>query len=143
MDSIADEPRILSLALGLNALMFLVGLGAGLLAGSTALIADALDMLADASAYAIGLIAIGRTIRFKSVAAGWSGALLFVLGVGVLAEGVRRAVAGSEPVGAVMMAVACLSLIVNIVVLRMLRRFRRGESASACHLDVHASRRRR
>jgi Co/Zn/Cd efflux system component len=62
----ASQRRVLRIALALNATMFIVGVVAGLVGQSSSLIADALDMLADASAYAIALGAIGRSTRFKS-----------------------------------------------------------------------------
>ena len=51
----AGERRILVIALALNALMAVVGGVAGWIGQSTGLLADALDMLSDAAAYAIGL----------------------------------------------------------------------------------------
>jgi Co/Zn/Cd efflux system component len=86
---------VLRIALALNTTMFIVGLVAGLLGQSSSLIADALDMLADASAYAIALAAIGRSARFKAGAATFSGSLLFLLGVMVLLDVGRRALFGS------------------------------------------------
>lgn len=121
------QRRVLRMALVLNATMFIVGLLAGLLGQSSSLIADALDMLADASAYAIALGAIGRSTRFKAGAATLSGSLLLVLGALVLLDVGRRALFGSEPESLVMMAVAFLSLLVNANVLRMLGRYREGE----------------
>lgn len=121
------EYRILRVALLLNATMFVVGVVAGILGESTSLIADALDMLADASAYAIALVAVGRSARFKSGAAGLSGSVLLVLGIGVLADVARRVFVGSEPESLVMIGIACVSLAVNATVLRMLGRFREGE----------------
>ena len=121
------QRRVLRIALVLNATMFIVGLVAGLLGQSSSLIADALDMLADASAYAIALGAIGRSTRFKAGAATLSGSLLLVLGVLVLLDAGRRARFGSEPESLVMMAVAFLSFLVNASVLRMLGRYREGE----------------
>ncbi len=122
------ERKILQIALALNAAMFVIGLVAGLLAQSTSLIADSLDMLADASAYTIGLIAIGRSQRFKTLAATLSGSLLLILGIGVLVEVLRRAWLGSFPESTTMIIVACISLIVNASVLRLLSRFRQGEA---------------
>ncbi len=52
------ERHTLKTALVLNALMFVIGIAAGLWAQSTGLMADALDMLADALAYSLGLLAI-------------------------------------------------------------------------------------
>ena len=46
----APQRRVLRIALVLNLIMFGVGLVAGLIAQSTGLIADSLDMLGDASA---------------------------------------------------------------------------------------------
>jgi cation diffusion facilitator family transporter len=122
-----SERRALRLALGLNVTMFLVGSIAGWIAGSSALLADALDMLADAVAYGIALSAIGRSPLFKTRAAHASGLILAILGVSVIAETARRAVVGNTPEGAVMLAVATLSLIVNATVLRMLARYRADE----------------
>jgi cation diffusion facilitator family transporter len=118
---------VLRLALGLNATMYVVGMVAGLIGQSSSLIADALDMLADASAYAIALGAVGRSARFKAGAASLSGGLLLVLGILVLLDVGRRALVGSEPESMVMMAVAFVSLLVNATVLRMLGRYREGE----------------
>ena len=121
------QRRVLRIALMLNATMFIVGLVVGLLGQSSSLIADALDMLADASAYAIALGAIGRSTRFKAGATTLSGSLLLVLGVLVLLDAGRRALFGSEPESLVMMAVAFLSFLVNASVLRILGRYREGE----------------
>jgi Co/Zn/Cd efflux system component len=125
--STAAERRVLRIALALNATMAVLGTIGAWWAQSTGLLADALDMLADASAYAIGLVAIGHSASFKRGAARWSGGLLLVLGLGVLAEVGRRAWFGSEPIVWPIIAVALLSLVVNVTVLRLLRPFRTGE----------------
>ncbi|KZC22656.1 hypothetical protein RHOFW104T7_17765 [Rhodanobacter thiooxydans] len=121
------ERRILRIALGLNITMFVVGLAAGWIAQSMGLIGDSLDMLADAAAYGIGLMAVTRTATFKASAAQLSGTLLLILGLGVLAGVAWRLATGSQPEGAWMMAIAFVSLIVNATVLRLLERFRHGE----------------
>lgn len=107
--------------------MFVVGTVAGLIGQSSSLIADAPDMLADASAYAIALGAVGRSSRFKAEAAAASGSLLLVLGILVLVDAGRRALLGSEPESAVMIAVAFASFLVNASVLRLLGRYRKGK----------------
>lgn len=123
----AEQRRVLKIALALNATMFVVEVTAGVIAGSVGLIADGLDMLSDASAYAIGLIAIGRTNRFKANAATISGSLLLLLGLGVLVDVVRRAVSGEAPEGSIMIVVAMVALAVNSIVLRMLGKQRNQE----------------
>ena len=80
----ADDPRqrrTLWIALALNAAMAVVGFAIGWVAQSTGVLADALDMLSDATAYAIGLLAIGRSALFKRRAAQLSGTVLLVLGL--------------------------------------------------------------
>ncbi|MFK2902856.1 cation transporter [Dyella ginsengisoli] len=121
------QRRILRLALGLNATMFVVGLVAGLIAQSMGLIADSLDMLADACVYGVGLAAWARSAHFKASAAQLSGMLLLILGLSVLLGVVWRSVMGSHPEGGWMMGVALVALIVNATVLRLLGRFRQGE----------------
>lgn len=122
------QQHVLKVALVLNAAMFAVEVGAGLHAASTGLVADGLDMLTDASVYAVALAAVGRSDLFKTRAATLSGALLLVLGLGVVAETARRAVVGGEPVGGWMIAVASLALAVNAYVLRLLHRQRSDEA---------------
>ena len=122
-----EERRVLRIALGLNAAMAVIGGFAGWIAQSAGLLADALDMLSDATAYAIALMAIGRSALFKIRAATLSGGILLVLGVGVLAEVGRRLIYGAEPVSEWMIATATLSLVVNLVVMRMLAPMRSGE----------------
>lgn len=126
------QQRTLWLALVLNALMFVVGLTAGAIAQSSGLLADSLDMLADASAYAIALAAIERGGLFRARAAGLSGVLLLLLGLGVLFDAARRGMLGSAPDSTIMMAVATVSLIVNSIVLYRLGRVR-GEGV---HLNA-------
>ncbi len=123
----AQERRVLKIALVLNAVMAVIGGLAGWVAQSTGLLADALDMLSDATAYAIGLVAIGRTARFKANAAWLSGSVLLVLGIGVLVEVGRRVVYGAEPLSGWMIGTALLSLVVNVTVLRLLAPLKAGE----------------
>lgn len=122
-----DQQRTLWIALALNAAMFVVEVGAGAVIDSAALVADGLDMLSDASVYAIALAAIGRSARFKANAATWSGAMLLVLGVGLFVEVVRRAIEGGSPDGGWMMAISAVALAVNVIVLKLLSRQRDGE----------------
>jgi cation diffusion facilitator family transporter len=121
------QRRILLIALCLNAAMFVAEVTAGVLGNSTGLIADGLDMLADASAYAIALAAVGRGGRFKANAAMLSGVLLLILGAGVIVDVARRFISGEPPEGLWMICIAALALAVNASVLRLLNRQRRDE----------------
>ena len=123
----AHERRVMCIALVLNAAMAVVGGLAGWIAQSTGLLADELDMLSDATAYAIALIAIGRSAVFKVRAATLSGGILLVLGGGVLFEVGRRLIYGAEPLSEWMIGTALLSLVVNLTVLRLLAPMKAGE----------------
>lgn len=121
------QRRTLWIALGLNATMFLVEITTGIIGHSTGLIADGLDMLADAAAYAIALAAIGRSAKFKAGAATSSGLILLLLGVGVVIEVARRVAYGEHPEGGLMILVASIAVVLNAYVLRLLSRERQDE----------------
>lgn len=122
-----NERKTLRVALALNAAMFVVGIVAGLWAQSSGLMADALDMLTDATAYGLGLMAVTRGMRFKQYSARWTGATLMLLSAGIVADVIRRFLFGSDPLGAAMVEFSLLSLCVNVTVLRMLAPYREGE----------------
>ena len=122
-----QERRVLRIALYLNAAMAVIGGLAGWIAQSAGLLADAVDMLSDATAYAIALLAIGRSPLFKVRAASLSGGILLVLGIGILVEVGRRFAYGAEPLSAWMIATALLSLGVNVTVFRLLAPMKSGE----------------
>ena len=111
-------------ALFANLAMFLTGLCGWYLADSAGLLADAFDMLVDASGYIAAMLAVGRSVRFKQNAARWNGAMLLLLllgvGVGVISEVIYRYLTGSHPQGLLVIGFAVLSLIVNGTVLHML-----------------------
>jgi len=120
------ESRTLRILLAINATMFVVELTAGWLARSTGLIADSLDMLADAAVYGVSLYAVGRSARAKTAAAHASGVVQVVLALATLAEVVRRAVVGGEPEAPTMMGIALLALVANAICLVLVFRHRRG-----------------
>lgn len=122
----AAEARVLWILLAINAAMFVIELGAGLWARSVGLIADAMDMFADAAVYGVALYAVGRAARHKLAAARLAGVLQLVLALGALAEVVRRMLVGAmpEPVG--MMGIALLALAANVACLVLIARHREG-----------------
>lgn len=123
----------LALALGINAAFFAAELTAGLISGSMGLVADSLDMLADASVYALSLLAVGQAVSRQQHLAAASGYLQLGLAVGGLAEVVRRVATGEPPPHVpTMIIVSGLALAANIVVLAVLRRAR----GDAAHLQA-------
>ena len=123
---VAGESRVLRQLLLINAVMFVVEVGLGLWADSSGLIADSLDMLADAAVYGISLYAVGRTTRDEHRAARVSGWLQGGLALGMLAEVGRRAWMGSAPVEGLMIGVATLALVANLACVALLARHRTG-----------------
>jgi len=55
-----------------------------------------------------------------------SGVLQIVLGLGVLAEVIRRTVLGSEPASLLMIGAGCVALVANLICLRLLSKHRDG-----------------
>ena len=121
-----QERKTLRIVLGINAVMFLFEIVLGWVAQSTGLIADSLDMLADALVYAISLYAVGRSDALKDRAASLSGILQMALAVLVLADVLRRFLYGSEPVSMLMMGVGAVALVANSICLMLIARHRDG-----------------
>jgi Co/Zn/Cd efflux system component len=122
----ARERRTLGLVLAINAAMFVVELSVGWVAQSTGLIADSLDMLADAGVYGLSLYAVGRAARLKLRAAHASGFLQAALALGALADVTRRLVVGSAPEAPAMVGVSLLALAANVASLLLVSRHRDG-----------------
>ncbi len=120
------ERRVLWWLLGINGFMFFAEFGAGLWAQSAGLIADSLDMFADATVYALALYAVGRGARGKLRAAHLSGWFQLLLAIGALLEVGRRMVFGAEPIGLGMMIVAAVALVANVICLLLIMRHRHG-----------------
>ncbi len=121
-----DEGRTLRLLLAINGVMFLVELAAGWIGQSTGLIADSLDMFADAAVYGVSLYAVGKAVALQARAARMSGYLQLLLAAGALAEVARRFLVGSEPQSALMMGIALLALVANVACLALIAKHRTG-----------------
>jgi Co/Zn/Cd efflux system component len=120
----ADQRRVLVIVLAINAAMFLIEFGAGVIAGSAALMADSVDMLGDALVYALSLYAIARSDSWKGGAALAKGGFILVFGIGVLIEIAVKITTGVPPQSNIMLAFAMLALVANLACLGLLWRFR-------------------
>jgi Co/Zn/Cd efflux system component len=76
--------RVLWFVLAINAAMFLVEIGAALVAGSASLQADALDFLGDAANYVISLFVVGMAVRYRATAGLLKGSTMAAFGVWVI-----------------------------------------------------------
>ena len=121
---VAEQRRTLQLVLAINAVMFLVECGAGLLAGSTALLADSVDMLGDAIVYGASLYVVGRGGVWQARAALLKGGVMGAFGLGVLLEAALKIARGTMPDAGVMASVGLLALVANAGCLLLLRRRR-------------------
>ena len=103
----------LRIVLVLNAVMFVVELTAGLLAGSVALLADSLDMLGDALVYAFSLWVVGRGLAWKAWAAVAKAGVMAAFGLFVLGELICKLILPQPPGFEAMGAIGLLALAVN------------------------------
>jgi cation diffusion facilitator family transporter len=106
--------------------MFVAEAVAGWWGESTGLLADSLDMLADAFVYGVALCAVGRSRRLQVRSAVASGLMQMMLGLGVLCDVVRRFVFGSDPVSVLMLTVGAAALAANTCCLLLLAKHRKG-----------------
>jgi Co/Zn/Cd efflux system component len=124
----AVDRRLLWTVLLINFGFFAIEMTSGLLARSMGLVADSLDMLADAMVYGLSLTAVGGTLRHKKAIAKWSGYLQLTLaGIGFVE--VLRRVIGVEPLPdfRAMIVVSILALGANVVSLVLLQRSKSQE----------------
>lgn len=121
----ASHARVLWIVLVINAAMFVVEGGAGLLAHSTSLLADALDMLGDALVYGFSLFVLGRSVGWQAGAALTKGAFMLAFGLGVLGEAIYKALQPVMPSAATMGIIGGVALFANLVCFALLYRHRR------------------
>ena len=122
------ERNALIVALVINAGFFIGELTVGVISRSMGLIADALDMGADASVYALSLAAVGTAAARKKQLARISGYLQIGLATIGLIEVIRRFVVDTGlPDPTSMIVLSSLALAGNLVTLVVLHRVRSGE----------------
>ncbi|WP_291985281.1 cation transporter [Luteitalea sp.] len=120
------ERKALVWVLFINAGMFVAELAGAVIADSSALLADSLDMFADAAVYGIALFGAHRARAAQLRAAHVSGVLQMLLGLGALVEVGRRVFQGSSPESPTMVAIATAALVANVASLWLLSHHRGG-----------------
>jgi Co/Zn/Cd efflux system component len=121
-----EQRRTLRTVLLINAGMFLGESVAGILAYSTALFADSIDMLGDAIVYGFSLYVVGRGGVWQARAALLKGVIMAAFAVGVLVQVAVKLAQGQRPAVEVMGAVGVVALGANLFCLTLLWR-RRGD----------------
>lgn len=118
------QSATLRIVLVLNAVMFVVELTAGLLAGSVSLLADSLDMLGDALVYAFSLWVVGRGLLWKARAATAKAAVMALFGLLVAGEVAHKLLVPQVPGYEAMGGIGFLALVVNTACFALLWRHR-------------------
>jgi Co/Zn/Cd efflux system component len=124
---------VLTMVLVINAVLFFVEAAAGLLARSTVLLADSLDMFGDAMVYGFSLYVLSRSAESKAMAAMLKGAIMAVFGIGVLLEAIHKMAAGILPVAETMGIIGILVLLGNGLCFLLLCRHRSDD------LNMHST----
>jgi Co/Zn/Cd efflux system component len=115
---------VLQIVLAINGVMFVVELVAGLVAGSTALLADSVDMLGDAVVYSFSLYVVGRGPRWEARGALLKGGVMALFGVAILLEAAVKLARGGVPAAEVIGSIGILALAANSAALIFLSRHR-------------------
>lgn len=120
--------KALWIALVLNAVMFVVELGASWTSGSISLMADSVDFAGDAGNYAISLFVFGMAVAVRAKAALFKAACMGAFGVFVLGRTAWSLQSGVPPEPVTMGAIGFAALAVNVGVAWLLYRFRSGDA---------------
>lgn len=120
----ARQSATLKIVLAINAVMFVVELGSGLLARSTALLSDSLDNLGDALTYGLSLYVVSRGARSKARVALFKSGLIMAAGLFVLGQVIYGVLNPGVPVFETMGVVSLLALAANATCLALLWKHR-------------------
>lgn len=118
------QRRVLIAVLVINLAMFFIEFGAGMVAHSSALQADAVDMLGDAIVYGLSLWAVNRGARWEAGAALAKGLLILAFFVFIVVEVISKLVHGVPPSSGLMVVFGAIALLANLACLALLWRFR-------------------
>ena len=128
-DGVSDDyKRRLWIVIAINAIMFFVEMGAGRLAQSQALQADALDFLGDALTYGISLAVIGASIQARTNAALFKGVSLVLVGLWVFGSTLYRVFYAEVPTAEIMGVIGFLALVANLASVLILVKYKDGDA---------------
>jgi Co/Zn/Cd efflux system component len=123
------QKKILWTVLFINFGFFIIEMVTGLISRSMGLVADSLDMLADAFMYAISLFAVGKAVGTKKRVAGAIGYFQILLAVSGLFEVARRFIFNeSIPDFQFMIGISVLALAANGISLYILEKAKSNEA---------------
>ncbi len=120
--------RALWAVIGINAAMFVVEITGGALAGSQALLADALDFLGDTLTYGLSLAVIGMSVAVRSRAALFKAGTLAVMGLWVFGSTLWQVLSPDLPRAEVMGIVGVMALAANLASVGILLKYKDGDA---------------
>ncbi len=120
--------RVLWTVIAINAVMFLVELTAGRIAGSQALQADALDFLGDTLTYGMSLAVIGMSLATRAKAAIIKGVSLLLMGMWVFGSTLYSLLVLGLPHAEIMGGIGLLALAANVTSVLLLVRYKDGDA---------------
>lgn len=123
----ARQKRVLVIVLAINAVTFAMMVAAALHARSSSLLSGGLDNLGDAATYALSLAVVGASASAKARVAVLKGLLILAAAVAVAAQIVWRLGHPEAPLFETMGAAALLNLGANLLCLRLLSPYRKGD----------------
>lgn len=125
----SKEKKLLWMVLWINFSLFVLEIITGFVSGSMGLVADSLDMLADAIVYGLSLFAVGHTIAKKKQVAKISGYFQMALAIIGIIEVIRRFL-GIEaiPVFQTMIIISLFALAGNATSLYLLQKSKSKEA---------------
>lgn len=118
------QSSTLKIVLGINAVMFIVELTAGLIGSSVSLVGDSLDMLGDALVYGFSIYVVARGARMKAKAALFKGGIMAAFGLFVLGQAVYKMIFPQIPVFEAIGVIGLLALVANSICFVLLWRHR-------------------
>lgn len=118
------QSSTLKIVLLINALMFVVEMTAGIMAHSSALLADSLDMLGDALVYGFSLYVVTLGVKWKARSALLKGSIMLLFGLFVLGHTIYKIVVPQLPTHELMGLIGTLALLANGACLALLWRHR-------------------
>ncbi|MDM8164802.1 cation transporter [Roseovarius sp.] len=128
-DGVSDSyKRRLWAVIAINAAMFAVEMGAGQMAQSQALKADALDFLGDALTYGISLAVIGASVQVRTTAALAKGVSLLLMGLWVMGSTIYRVFVVGVPEAGIMGVVGFMALAANVASVLLLMQYKDGDA---------------
>ena len=120
--------RALWAVIAINAVMFFVEMSGGVLSGSQALKADALDFAGDTATYTLSLLVIGASLKTRAMASLVKGGSLALIAMAVLTITILRVMDGTPPEAATMGLIGFIALLANAASVMILLRWRDGDS---------------